>query len=88
MKTADQPERRGWLRFVGVVPQLNETDIWCGIEFDEPVGKNNGSFRGSSYFGPVKPNYGGFVRPSSVETGKKFTPLLDDELLSSDEDEL
>lgn len=88
VKTADQPERRGWLRFVGVVPQLNETDIWCGIEFDEPVGKSNGSFRGSSYFGPVRPNYGGFVRPSSVETGKQFTPLLDDELLSSDEDEL
>lgn len=84
---SDGKERRGNLRFIGFIPELNDDGIWCGVEFDEPVGKNNGIFKGKTYFGPVKPNYGGFVKPINVETGSQFTPLLDDEL-NFDSDEL
>lgn len=84
--TTNCPERRGWLRFIGIVPQINEIDIWCGIEFDEPVGKNDGTFAGQTYFGPTRPNYGGFVKPTSVKTSPDLVPLFDeDEFLSSDE---
>lgn len=88
VKTTGQGERRGWLRFIGKISDINEVDTWCGIEFDEPVGKNNGVFKGTTYFGPVNDNYGGFVKPISVQTGKEFIPLLDDELDFSDEEEL
>lgn len=81
-----QQERRGWLRFMGKVPDISETEVWCGVEFDEPVGKNDGSFKGTVYFGPVSSNYGGFVKPLNVLTGPEFTPLEID--LESSEDEV
>ncbi|AET40757.1 Alf1p Ecym_6382 [Eremothecium cymbalariae DBVPG len=83
-----QLERRGWLRYIGPIEEGLVDDIWCGVEFDEPLGKNNGTFKGKTYFGPVKPLYGAFVKPTNVETGPQFTPLLDDELSLSDGDEL
>lgn len=89
IKTKEQAERRGYLRFVGKIPEINNYDIWCGVEFDEPVGKNNGSFNDQVYFGPVSENYGGFVKPLNVETGPQFTPLvLDFELSDISEDEV
>lgn len=85
VKTDDQPERRGWLRFIGKVPQINNDDIWCGIEFDEPLGKNNGSYKGIQYFGPVTNKYGAFIKTNFVETGKQFTPFEIDFSDSDDE---
>lgn len=58
--------RRGVIRFTG------ETDFakgsWIGVEYDEPVGKNDGSVAGRRYF-DSKPNFGGFVRPEKVRAG-------------------
>ncbi|QLQ79636.1 hypothetical protein HG537_0C02830 [Torulaspora globosa] len=85
VRSDGKPERRGWLRFVGVVAEISPTDIWCGVQFDEPVGKNNGSVKETVYFGPVSANYGGFVRPTSVETGPHYTPLEPDGASSDDE---
>lgn len=79
-------ERRGWLRFVGKVLETNTDEIWCGVEFDEPVGKNDGSLGGTVYFGPVNQNYGGFVKPVNVEIGPQFQPFIDDDLLLSDDE--
>ena len=84
VNTADQPERRGWLRFIGKVPGISADEIWCGVEFDEPVGKNDGTYKGVTYFGPVSQKYGAFVKPMYVKTGKEYTP---EELDFSDSDD-
>lgn len=86
--TPSAPERRGWLRFLGTLPSdaVGENlDLWCGVEFDEPVGKNDGSFKGKVIFGPVQPQYGAFVKPTAVTTSPKFKPLFNADDFSDDE---
>ena len=73
--TGDGFERRGTVRFVG--PTSFAAGTWVGIEFDEPVGKNDGSVQGTRYF-TTRPRHGGFVRPSSVHTGPQYEPLEHD----------
>ena len=73
--TGDGFERRGTVRFVG--PTSFAAGTWVGIEFDEPVGKNDGSVQGTRYF-TTRPRHGGFVRPASVHTGPQYEPLEDD----------
>ncbi|KAH8389263.1 hypothetical protein KR200_007068 [Drosophila serrata] len=73
------PTRRGTIRYNGQLEGKNGHFI--GIEYDEPLGKNNGSVAGKAYFS-CAPNYGGFVSPLSVTVGdfprEDFN--LDDEL--------
>ena len=54
------------------------------MEYDEPVGKNDGSIKGKRYFQCV-PGYGGFIRPDKVRQGD-FPP--EDEFALSDGDEI
>jgi tubulin-folding cofactor B len=75
-------ERRGVVRYVGKVPVIDHENVWVGVEFDEPVGKNDGSLKGERYF-TTQRNRGGFLKPVQVETGDY--PELD---LFSDDDEL
>lgn len=77
-------ERRGVVKFVGRIPELDKGEsVWTGVEFDEPVGKNNGTI-GTLRIFDAKPNHGSFVRPKQVEVGD--FPELDP--FASDEEEL
>ncbi|KAI0091545.1 CAP Gly-rich domain-containing protein [Irpex rosettiformis] len=60
--------KRGTVRFVGPTKFGNGEGVWVGIEYDEPIGKNDGSVQGEKYF-TCKPNFGVFVRPDRVTIG-------------------
>jgi len=61
--------KRGTVRYVGT-PKFGVQDgaIWVGIEYDEPVGKNDGSVQGERYF-TCSSGYGVFVQPDRVQIG-------------------
>lgn len=60
-------DRLATVRYVGRLAAL-KPGFWVGVEFDEPVGKNDGSLKGQKVF-ECRPNYGGFVRPKEVTVG-------------------
>ena len=99
----ESDERRGTVKFIGEVEEIRgkkmpgdveekgyEEDgaIWVGVEFDEPVGKNNGTLDGGKrYFDCKGPRFGSFVRPERVECGEQWSSL--DELeVGSDMEEI
>mmetsp|Transcript_14739 Transcript_14739/g.44518 ORF Transcript_14739/g.44518 Transcript_14739/m.44518 type:complete len:279 (+) Transcript_14739:360-1196(+) len=59
--------KRGTVRYVGKCEDL-PLGWWVGVEYDEPVGKNDGSIKGRRYF-TAKQGYGGMVRPANVAVG-------------------
>ncbi|GJJ11324.1 hypothetical protein Clacol_005556 [Clathrus columnatus] len=67
-------KKRGTVRFIGKTKFAK--GIWVGIEYDEPLGKNDGSVQGERYF-TTKPLFGGFVKPDRVSTGEFPVEELD-----------
>ncbi|KAF4569513.1 hypothetical protein EYR40_008488 [Pleurotus pulmonarius] len=74
--TEETLHKRGTVRFVGPTNFANKEGIWVGIEFDEPMGKNDGSVNGERYFS-CRSNYGIFVRPDRVKVGDYPVEELD-----------
>ncbi|KAF2901053.1 hypothetical protein ILUMI_05109 [Ignelater luminosus] len=60
------PVKLGTVLFAGTVEGLS--GHWIGVKYDEPLGKNDGSYKGKEYF-KCPPNYGAFVKPQSVLCG-------------------
>lgn len=76
--------KRGLVQYVGKVEGL-PMGLWVGVQYDEPVGKNDGSIKGHRYF-DCHANYGGFVRPHLVKTGDY--PPFDEEFEFDESDEI
>ena len=88
MKVGDRCEvivggKRGAVQFVGKIPQI-APGWWVGVQYDEPVGKNDGSVKGTRFF-QCPPKYGGFLRPDKLKVGDY--PEIDDLFDDEDEDE-
>merc|ERR1719284_2273198 len=70
MKVGDRCEvtvggKRGTVQFVGKIPAI-APGFWIGVQYDEPVGKNDGSVKGARFF-QCPPKYGGFLRPDKLK---------------------
>jgi tubulin-folding cofactor B len=63
---SNAPSRLGSVMYTGPVETL--PGFWIGVKYDEPLGKNNGMFKGKTYF-ECPDNYGAFVKPQNVECG-------------------
>ncbi|KAG0929272.1 hypothetical protein G6F29_012125 [Rhizopus arrhizus] len=88
MKIGDRCEVTGddqSIKRLGTVRYIGETKfqpgLWVGIQYDEPLGKNDGSVQGERYFTCPK-NYGGFVRPTKITVGD----FPEEDILMSDDD--
>lgn len=55
----------GTVRFIGPLLVPGRTGTWAGLELKQPLGRNDGSLEGHSYF-RCAPNYGVFVPVSAV----------------------
>ncbi|GAA6027300.1 hypothetical protein JCM8097_002572 [Rhodosporidiobolus ruineniae] len=77
-------KRRGTVRFVGPTEfGKKDESVWVGVEWDEPVGKGDGSVDGHRYF-QTPPLRASFVRPDKVTVGDfpeedPFAELEEDE---------
>ena len=55
---------KGKVQYVGKIPTIGK-GWWIGVQYDEAVGKNDGSVKGERFF-TCPLNYGGFLRPDKV----------------------
>lgn len=73
--------RRGVVKFIGESEAL-KAGHWVGVQFDEPLGHNDGSIKGVKLF-ECPPGFGAFVRGKNVTCGD----FPERDLLDDDEDE-
>lgn len=76
--------KRGAVRYVGKCKGL-PLGYWIGVQYDEPVGKNDGSVKGKKFF-ECPQGYGGFVRPNLVKVGDY--PPFDEDFEFDEDDEI
>lgn len=78
--------RRGTVRFVGEIEEIPAGGHWVGVEFDEPLGHNDGTVKGKVIF-TCGLGYGAFVRGKNVSVGDFPVRDIFDELNDDDEEE-
>ena len=73
--------KRGTVRYVGTTEFGSTGGVWIGVEYDEPMGKNDGSVEGRRYF-TCAPKHGVFVRADKVRVGDYavLDPFEDEEM--------
>lgn len=79
--------KRGVVRVVGQKLEGLPGGWFVGVEYDEPVGKNDGSVGGVRHF-ECAAGYGAFVRPGVVHVGDEYVPFDEDEFESDFSDEI
>merc|ERR1711988_1655689 len=77
--------RRGEVAFVGEVEGLSGGGHWVGVKFDEPLGKSDGTVKGTRFF-ECEPMFGGFIRGRNVTVGD-FPEVFDEDLEDEDEED-
>jgi len=84
MRCSVEPgDKRGEVKYVGPSQGGVPLGWWVGVQYDEPVGKNDGTSKGVPYF--ECPNgYGSLLRPNLVKVGDY--PEIDE--FASDPDEI
>ncbi|KYQ90814.1 tubulin folding cofactor B [Tieghemostelium lacteum] len=63
VKSDDSSTRLGIIAFIGQTEF--SSGYWVGVILNQPLGKNDGSVKGKSYFS-CQPNYGCFVRARNI----------------------
>jgi len=79
----DDSQRRGTVRYVGPIDGLPGGGLWVGVQYDEPLGKNDGMVAGKRYFDAGK-NRGGFVRAERVVVGD----FPEEDIMASEDEEI
>jgi len=77
----DPGGKRGEVKFVGKAGKGLPLGWWIGVQYDEPVGMNDGTVKGVKYF-ECPAGYGSMLRPDLVKVGDY--PEID-EFASDDE---
>ena len=83
---------RGVVRFLGETEFGTGGGVWAGVELRLPVGRNNGSVRGKTYFSCPE-GHGVFVRPKTLlqdkdesEKKEELEEEEDDEVIEADDE--
>ena len=59
-------DRVAYVMFVGQLPNM-PAGYWVGVQYEEKVGKNDGTLQGKRYF-TCPPGHGGFLRASKISS--------------------
>ncbi|GKY96032.1 hypothetical protein MPSEU_000563600 [Mayamaea pseudoterrestris] len=76
-------KRRGTVKWTGTFDDGDRT-YFAGVNLDEPIGQNDGTYKGKQYFDATGPGYGCFVRGQNVLCGPEF---VERNIMDSDEEE-
>lgn len=75
----------GYSRIPQQVEGLSGGGHWVGVKFDEPLGKSDGTVKGTRFF-ECEPMFGGFIRGRNVTVGD-FPEVFDEDLEDEDEED-